>query len=215
MADLKDYAPVLPGELNDRAQDNWTPLLSIAEQLGGDWAQRGTEIAINLSAGKDEGDSVKEMLLGDLMDIFGSEDRMSTTKILEQLHEMEDRPWPEWYRGKAMSARGLARQLEGFDIGPTTIRFGTDTAKGYMREDLQDAFNRYVLPLRTPNNPSQSVTPSQTSSGTGFGDSQNVTKTPFNDHVTDTTVTPSQDVTDKKSYCQKWCMRNSSSGDLI
>src|SRR5438552_869554 len=43
-------APVLD-ELDDRAQDNWGPLLVIAQVAGGDWPARARAAALALSAG--------------------------------------------------------------------------------------------------------------------------------------------------------------------
>ena len=197
MVALHGSSPELPTELNDRAQDNWTPLLSISEQLGGVWTKRASDVALALSLDKGDDESVGTMLLSDLMDTFGSENRMPTHQILEELVKLEDRPWAEWNRGKQMSPRGLARQLEKYEIKPTTIRFTGGPAKGYMREDLQDAFNRYVLPLRTPNNPLQPVTPLQTSPDAGFSESVSVTKTRLNGDVTDDSRNTLQDVTDR------------------
>jgi putative DNA primase/helicase len=38
---IKCARPALPDELNDRAQDNWEPLLAIADCAGGDWPRLG------------------------------------------------------------------------------------------------------------------------------------------------------------------------------
>ena len=37
---LKDAEPVMPEVLHDRAQDNWEPLIAIADAAGGDWPKR-------------------------------------------------------------------------------------------------------------------------------------------------------------------------------
>jgi uncharacterized protein DUF3631 len=36
---LKDARPDVPEALSDRARDNWTPLLAIAEAIGGEWTE--------------------------------------------------------------------------------------------------------------------------------------------------------------------------------
>lgn len=38
--------PNIPAELHDRAQDNWEPLLGIAEIVGGDWPERTYHAAL-------------------------------------------------------------------------------------------------------------------------------------------------------------------------
>ena len=59
----------------------------------------------------------------------------------------EDRPWPEWRRGKALTERQLAKLLEPFKIGPTKVRIGDKALQGYVREDLMDTFRRYLPSL--------------------------------------------------------------------
>ncbi len=86
------------------------------------------------------------MVLSDLWSLFeeSGESRLSTVDILKALNEMEDRPWPEWRRGKEISGTSLSRLLKPFKIKPVTIRFGSGTAKGYERADLADAYQRFV-----------------------------------------------------------------------
>ena len=43
-----------------------------------------------------------------------------------------------------MTARQLADRMRLFGIRSTTIRFGSETAKGYLLEDMLDAFDRYT-----------------------------------------------------------------------
>ena len=46
---LIDPDPAIPQALNDRAADNWRPLLAIADMAGGEWPQRAREAACVLS----------------------------------------------------------------------------------------------------------------------------------------------------------------------
>jgi hypothetical protein len=48
-AALRDSDPQVPEGLNDRAADNWCPLLAIADLVGGPWARRAREAALELS----------------------------------------------------------------------------------------------------------------------------------------------------------------------
>jgi hypothetical protein len=128
---------------------------------------------------EDEG-SAGAILLHDLKTLFDDEgvDRLQTDRILAKLHEMDDRPWPEWRQGRPLTARQLSKLLKPFGISPRTIRFdGGSTAKGYYLKDLKGAFARYT--------PSLSVTPSQTAEILGFSQ--------------DLSVTSPEDVTDKKA----------------
>jgi len=153
---LSKADPEAPGELNDRAMDNWRPLLAVAELAGGAWPGRSRAAARTLSGAVDEGaNSAAIQLLTDLKALFSERDtdRLSSADICEVLGTMEDRPWPEWKRGKSMTTRQLAKILGGFDVSPKTIRTGDGTPKGYTLEGLIDSFTRYL--------PSQSATTPQ------------------------------------------------------
>ena len=81
---------------------------------------------------------------------------MSTERLLELLHALEESPWGD-LRGKPLDARGLARRLRPYEVRPTTIRVGDATPKGYRREDLADAWSRYLPD--TPETCATSATP--------------------------------------------------------
>ena len=154
---LRRADPDTPEELNDRAADNWRPLLAIADRAGGAWPERAREAARRLSGSAEPDESAAVLLLGDLQRIFQrpDSDRVSSADLVAELVKMEDRPWPEWNRGKELSATGLARMLKPFGIQPKKIRFGNATANGYEREDFRDTFARYIPP-NEPEHPEQS-----------------------------------------------------------
>lgn len=137
--------PDVPGGLVNRRADNLRPLLALADLAGGDWPTRARAAALTLAAGpRDESAAV--MLLADLKDMFENREteRLTSAEIVEHLGQMEDRPWPEWSRGKPITARGVARLLARFDVMPQVIRVGSLTARGYLLGDLSDAFSRYL-----------------------------------------------------------------------
>src|SRR5215831_7814784 len=45
---LTDPEPAIPDALNDRAADNWRPLLAIADLAGGDWPRRARQACLTL-----------------------------------------------------------------------------------------------------------------------------------------------------------------------
>jgi putative DNA primase/helicase len=149
---LRGADPHVPPGLDDRASDNWRPLLAIAELAGGDWPRRGRQAAIALS-GQTDDEAEGVQLLGDIRDIFAKEgqgrkeepDRLASAALVEALGKMEERPWAEWGRqGKPITAPQLARLLRPFEIAPRTIAFGTVRAKGYLLDQFEDAFSRYL-----------------------------------------------------------------------
>jgi putative DNA primase/helicase len=144
---LRDADPELPDSLSDRGQDNWRPLIGIADAIGHGWSERARQAAVAL-----DGDGIGEeptagvMLLSDIMEIFedrGTE-RLSGAEIVQALNEMEERPWPEWRRGKPVTQNSVSKLLKPFGIAPKKIRFHNDTARGYKRGVIQDAGQRYV-----------------------------------------------------------------------
>ncbi len=147
--------PKVPRSLNDREQDNWRPLLAIADLAGCKWPARARQAAETLSGYSDADDgSIKVQLLQDIHDAFeeaGYPKAMKTVDLLSVLHEAEDRPWCEWKKGKPMSPHSLATQLRPYGIKPTQIRFGEESLKGYYLETFLDAFSRYLPPQSETN----------------------------------------------------------------
>jgi putative DNA primase/helicase len=147
---LMQCEPVVPEILNDRAADNWSPLLAIAETIGGEWAEKAREAARALS-GEMETDTASAgvRLLGDIRDLFQEKscDRFSSQQLCDFLAELEERPWAQWRHGKALSPHQLAKLLRAYKIASRTIREGGITIKGYHLDLFTDAFSRYLSPL--------------------------------------------------------------------
>lgn len=154
---LKCADPDMPETLQNRLADNWTPLVAIADRIGGEWPLRIRQIAERCAAAAKGISSEGTLLLEDIRGLFLAKegcDRLASKEILSQLTKMEGRPWAE--RVPPMSANTLARLLMPFGICPQTIRVGDITAKGYLRGHFDDAFDRYLPPI-----PVRTVTPSQ------------------------------------------------------
>jgi hypothetical protein len=157
--DLADAEPSVPEELHDRAQDNWRPLLAIADAIGGEWPKRAREAALALSGDSDEADpSAAVQLLADIRQLFDQcgDHQIPSDVIVSALNEMEDRPWPEWSKGRPLSKTAMASLLRPFGVRPRTIRYGSETPKGYRLTDFTDAFSRYLpsqpqQPQQAPN----------------------------------------------------------------
>src|SRR5262249_3091491 len=144
---LRISDPIVPAQLDDRAADNWRPLFAIADAAGGTWPEQARKAALTLSGSASEADtSAAVQALADLRDLFRKRraDRIRSAEIVADLAEMLDRPWPEWARGKPLTQRQLARLLRPFGVQPRKIRLGEETAQGYLLEDLQDTFERYL-----------------------------------------------------------------------
>jgi hypothetical protein len=94
-AQIKASRPVMPDELNDRAQDNWEPLLAIAGCAGSDYLQRATEAALKLSITNDSSVSIGTELLQSIRLIFEDQAilKISSATLVDELMSREDQPW--------------------------------------------------------------------------------------------------------------------------
>ncbi len=147
---IKDVEPEVPGTLNDRAQDNWRPLLSIADIAGGKWPERARQAAETLSGyGDTDSDSFKVQLLEDIQAAIkeiGNPDKIKTEDLLRYLNSLEDHPWCEWKKGNPMSARNLSTLLRPFGIKSKDHRFDGEVKKGYSIFEFKESFRRYLPP---------------------------------------------------------------------
>ena len=143
--------PTLP-DLHDRARDNWEPLLAIAEACGEDWAELARTVAVKLSA-IDDDETYSIQLLQDLKWLFDRERKrlpdhnhgLSSTEIITELNNLEDRPWPEFRNGKPITARGVAKLLRGFKVFPRKVpTIDGVRESGYREEWFTWVFKRYL-----------------------------------------------------------------------
>ncbi len=147
---LCDGDPVIPAELHDRAADNWRPLLSIADLVGGEWSARARGACVCLGREGSDEDSAGVMLLQDIAQVFEERkvSRISSADLVNALVSLTDRPWGEWWRGNPITQRRLARLLSQFGIRPRALRIqgkdGEVNVKGYDQSWFSDAFARYV-----------------------------------------------------------------------
>ena len=142
-----DY-PELPEGVEDRDADVWEPLIMVADLAGGDWPARAREACLAFLAEKPESSvSLGVRLLGDLKSIWpDGAVSMTTSDILSGLAGLELAPWADLF-GEGLKPRKLAQLLGDYDIESQNVRtsFG-EIRKGYRREDLWDAWERYVSP---------------------------------------------------------------------
>jgi len=148
----------VPG-LNDRAQDNFEPLLAIAEVAGGDWPKLARDAALALCG--QPTDAPADELLAAIREAFDARgvDRVGSAELVDALAADAEGPWATWNRGKAITPRQVARKLGEFGISPVNIRLPSGaTPKGYHRHAFEDAWSRY---LASPDTPLLSATPPQ------------------------------------------------------
>lgn len=162
--------PELPPSLNDRAQDNWEPLLAIAMVAGGDWYNIGTAAALKLSGGESFSLSIGTELLVDIQEIFERMkiDRISSVDLIRELCADDEKPWNTYNKGFQIKPRQIATRLKGYGIHSKPIRSGCSVSKGYELKQFQEAFFRYIAPP-----PPVTVTELQTSVQAGLAVTDN------------------------------------------
>jgi 5S rRNA maturation endonuclease (ribonuclease M5) len=163
--ELKRMRPERLPELGPRAFEGWVPLLNIADLAGGKWPEFGRRCAIELSSGTiGSGSDLDLELLSDIREVFERErtDRMWSTGLVGHLNELEESGWGGWNDGKGMKQKELANKLAPYDIRPKTIRIGDKAKRGYLLEQFQGTFSRY-LPAETDHLSATSATTAQTS----------------------------------------------------
>jgi putative DNA primase/helicase len=167
---VRQARPELPAKLNDRAQDNWEPLLAIADTAGEAWHVRSRKAALKLSGAEDATMSTGTELLADIKEVFEAKrvDRISSADLIQALCEDDEMPWATYNRGKPISPRQVAKRLADYGIRSKSVRIGCGTPKGYLLEWFDEAFSRY---LSDP--PSVSATPQQFNNGAGFSVADN------------------------------------------
>lgn len=144
--EIKRANPQLPEELNDRAQDNWSPLSAIAEIAGADWLKFATGAALKISGIESGRPSTGIELLTDIKRIFEKRDyeNIFTSDLIAELCRDEERPWKTYVKGREMTPKHLAGKLREYKIGSCSVRVGENTGKGYKFEQFADAIKRYV-----------------------------------------------------------------------
>src|SRR5262249_13343848 len=193
---MAEARPEMPSGIEDRDADVWEPLLAIADAVGGDWPVRARGAALALvGAARVAEPSLGIKLLADLKTLFDAStlDAMPTEVILSRLTELPESPWGD-LGAKPINDRKLGRRLREYGVKSRAIRVGDKTPRGYLREDLQDAWLRYLPALDAAE--AQQAQQAQQGLGTGGSSQENVAETEENER--NGSATSATDVADSK-----------------
>lgn len=136
--------PDAPPGLDDRAADNWGPLLAIADMAGGEWPEKAREAAVLISADTREEKDVATQLVRDSFLAFGEDEELSAAELIDRLCSDSLSPWSTFSRGgKPISPKRLAQMLGRFSIRPAHTRKGNF----YRRADLEPVIKAYFPTL--------------------------------------------------------------------
>jgi putative DNA primase/helicase len=147
---LVDPDPPVPEVLNDRAADNWRPLLAIADLAGGTWPEEARRVACLLS-GEEQDGAINVELLRDIRTAFGDDEVIRSADLIEKLVADPERPWADWRRGRPLTQKQLAGLLRPFFIVSDTVHpAGLPQGKGYQKVHFEDAWAAYCPGQDTP-----------------------------------------------------------------
>jgi hypothetical protein len=150
----------IPDALNDRQADFVIPLLTIADQAGGDWPKDARDALIELLGdGADLAEDDAILLLHDLRTIFDVElarqklvqpelqpedQEIQSKHLVSRLLAMQESPWEFLENGRPLTQHKLARMLRGFGIKPSNIGPETQRTRGYRRLQFREAWEAYT-----------------------------------------------------------------------
>jgi putative DNA primase/helicase len=147
---LKEAQPALPEALDDRAADNWEPLLAIADLAGPEWSTKARVAALNLSGEEVTDDrDIGVTLLHDIYAAFGAGDNIFTKDLLKALTADTEKAWATFKHDRPLTDRGLAKLLKPFGVRSDTVRQGAEHNKGYRKADFLEVWERYAIPKST------------------------------------------------------------------
>jgi putative DNA primase/helicase len=163
-SDLRTVDRDPPKFLNDRAADNWRPLLTIAEVAGLEWPEKALVAckALNAVASEDgEQDTTRTDLLRDIRAYFNEHGlaEITSADLCFGLASDDGGPWVAFGKmERPITPANLASLLRPFGIRPQNIRVSENgVRKGYRREAFDEAWSRYLPPYP----PDQAATPLQ------------------------------------------------------
>ena len=149
-------APDMSG-LDNRLQENWLPLMAIADLAGGDVHQTMLAALRVIEAAKtSEEDSLGVRLLSDIRDAFRTDREMLTKELIYALTQNVEKPWariPPRQAADGPTPRAPAKPfgIRSEDVHPEDA----DHGKGYKRARFEEAWQRYLppeLPQSSPGN---------------------------------------------------------------
>jgi putative DNA primase/helicase len=137
----------------DRQEDVWEPLVAIGRVVGGDWEKRIRIAATQLASGSSDGasETVGHQLLAALQSFFKDHGNCAETKtIIAALND----DFADLNHGRGLTPQFIAKLLRPYGIEPRVHKIAGKPARGYSREDCEQAFATY-LSERHPRNPAE------------------------------------------------------------
>jgi Protein of unknown function (DUF3631) len=140
--------------LSDRELENFEPLLAILTIADASRLAELRGAAELLADGKRnsaEDDSLTLRLLADIRAVWPEDEpKLFSAELVQRLKGVEDGPWAS---DEKFDMRKLSRFLRPYGVTPQTVQIGSDSKKGYYRENLEAPFASYLA--KQPSEPSE------------------------------------------------------------
>ncbi|MCG7241451.1 MULTISPECIES: DUF3631 domain-containing protein [Corynebacterium] len=162
---LSNVFPKMPDGVDDRPAEVWEPLLSVAEQAGGEWPRIAQEACKSFVFSKSKKTPPLSIeLLEDIRTVMNqkaksgssSGDNIKTSDLLFALNGLEESPWSSFNGGNGLTPRMLSQLLSGYNVSPIQFRdpeIKGKVCRGYSvsptstQAGLKDAWDRYLHPV--------------------------------------------------------------------
>jgi hypothetical protein len=96
----------------------------------------------------DDDDAIGVKLLADLRVLFGREQlAIFTRDAVTELNALEESSWGGWHDGRGIRARDLAKRLKPYGVRSRKVKIDGESLQGYHRDQLEDAWIRYLPPM--------------------------------------------------------------------
>ena len=131
---------------SSRKNNNWYPLLTIADAVGGQWPER-VRHSIEAMQKTEHALSRGVQLLSDIKRIFEANraEAMRSEGLTDALNALDESPWAACSRdGSPLTMKGLSSRLGEYSIKPNAIWLNKKTERGYKLEWFKDSFERYI-----------------------------------------------------------------------
>ncbi|MBB1076378.1 DUF3631 domain-containing protein [Rhodoferax sp. 4810] len=145
-SDAFDAMRVAPLDVsNDRARDNYEPLLRIAACISDTVEKEVRAAAVANALLQQATDDSGEQLICDIKRIFDDTGlkAISSADLVAKLRCSEGGVWSASNGNKAIGPIRMAQMLELFEVSPKRIWIAGKQVRGYSRESFEDAFARY------------------------------------------------------------------------
>jgi len=153
--EVSEMVPCLPPKIRNRLADKWIPLFKIANVVGGEWPNHAKAALFGQVDMSEPSKAI--MLLEDIRKVMDpDEDNIGTKDMISRLCKLEGAPWSNYNfmqhdeDRRHISDRQISNLLKKYNIQPKNVRVGRKIQKGYDLAALQNAWNRYLSPIDTP-----------------------------------------------------------------